>query len=160
MGSLQIVLFPSNYLQMAIRRAGNITNIWHLPREFSPLVIAECNPPLQAEKTFFSTLSLVLRAAQSSSGFFLMWRLNSVLFSFSLLHVLTSNSCTYCLNPPPPPALPSVCVQDCCMAFTSCATLTVYRSTLLKVGTCSHSSNFTQMPPFSSQAAAKIVATS
>lgn len=138
MGSLQIVLFPSNYLQMAISRAGNIANIRHLPREFSPLVIAECNPPLQAEKTFFH---FVFRSP--CCPVFIVWSLPLAViefstFSFSLLHVLTSNSCVYSLKNP---ALPSLCIQDYCMALTSCATLTVYRSTLLKAVTCSHSSS-------------------
>lgn len=146
MGSLQIVLFPSNYLQMAISRAGNIANIQHLPREVSPLVIAECSPPLQAEKTFFHFVF-----PSPCCPVFIVWYLPLAViefsaFCFSLLHVLTSNSCVYSLKTP---ALPSLCVHDYCMALTSCATPTVYRSTLLKAVACSHSSNFLQLPSFS-----------
>lgn len=82
---------------MAISRAGNTANIRHLPREFSPLVIAECNPPLQAEKTFFH---FVFRSPCCPV---IVWSLPLVeiefsAFSFSLLHVLASNSCMYSLK--------------------------------------------------------------
>lgn len=158
MGSLQIVLFPSNYLQMAIRRAGNIANIWHLPREFSPLVIAECSPPLQAEKTFFFHFVFRSPCCPVTVCFLLHVEIEFSAFFSSLLHVLTSNSCMSSLKTPGHSFGVRTGLLYGLHLLRYTDRLQIYPSESCNM--FSFSQPFPQLPPFSSKPAANIVAAS